>query len=157
MSLQQWIYAVIGYVFFWLVTAYGLRWTLGKDEPGLVYGFAVAWPIVWVIAIFAGFVELVKWISSHIHFPTPFAAIDELIWIISRKEIQRDETGILYQGLCPHERTRLEVKVSDGQGTHWMRVPFGFRGSTPMIETAKEAVAWTFNMDHQEYKPVFTS
>ena len=129
------------------------------DDAGMYYGFALVWPIVWAVALFAGIIMGVRALSSRIqrNFMSPFGMVDEFLWIISRREIQRDSTGILYRGLCHIEGTRLEVKVTDEQGDHWMRVPHGFRGDTPAVTTAQEAVAWTFNMDHQEYKPVFTS
>jgi hypothetical protein len=72
--------------------------------------------------------------------------------------IHQDECGILYSrplGGRDEPLTMVRVKNStpEPDGTYkeyFLRVP-------PTIKTAREAVAWTFEMDENEYKPKFES
>ncbi len=67
--------------------------------------------------------------------------------------IHKDEFGELYQQVIPDDEPLTMVRVknstmeSDGTFRHYfLRVP-------PNITTAKEAVAWTFAMESEEYSP----
>lgn len=69
------------------------------------------------------------------------------------KIVSEDETGILYRMELPGDEPIVMVKVKnstpepDGTYKHYyLRVP-------PNIVTAKQAVAWTFGLAENEYKP----
>jgi hypothetical protein len=69
------------------------------------------------------------------------------------KEISRDKTGTLYrkeiQNDEPLVMVRVENSTPEKDGTaksYFLRVP-------PDIQTAKDAVAWTFGVDADEYTP----
>jgi hypothetical protein len=68
-------------------------------------------------------------------------------------EVNRDECGVLYRKEFTNDEALVMVKVlnstpePDGSfKEYFLRVP-------PNMTTAREAVAWTFNMDPQEYSP----
>lgn len=69
------------------------------------------------------------------------------------EEIHRDETGVLYRKPLDNDEPLVVVKVrnstAEPDGTfknYFLRVP-------PEITTAREAVAWTFEMQSDEYSP----
>lgn len=68
--------------------------------------------------------------------------------------IQQDEFGSLFElGTVPGDRivmVRVVNSTEESDGTrrvYWLRVP-------PITRTAKEGVAWTFNMAEAEYQPI---
>jgi len=70
------------------------------------------------------------------------------------KEVQRDEYGVLYwQEMAndePLRMVRVRNSTAEPDGTfkdYWLRVP-------PEIRTAKQGVAWTFDLDEDEYAPI---
>jgi hypothetical protein len=67
--------------------------------------------------------------------------------------IQQDEVGRLWRVALPDDEaiTMVEVVNSTAEPdgtfrTYWLRVP-------PHVNTAKQAVAWTFGLEEQEYAP----
>ncbi|RTL46057.1 MAG: hypothetical protein EKK48_01585 [Candidatus Melainabacteria bacterium] len=81
--------------------------------------------------------------------------IKEYLVEVGAKEIDRDQYGVLYRHVV-HDAIEplLMVEVTnstpEADGTfkkYFLRVP-------PHINTAKAAVAWTFNMNDDEYAPV---
>jgi hypothetical protein len=69
------------------------------------------------------------------------------------KEIDRDSFGVLYRKEIPNDEAIVMVAVMnstpepDGSfHQYFLRVP-------PTINTAREAVAWTFSMDADDYFP----
>lgn len=71
------------------------------------------------------------------------------------EEIDSDETGTLYSTDTYPEQRVVKVKNSTPEAdgtfkTYWLRVPSN-------IETAGEAVAWTFGLDEDEYNPIVES
>ena len=67
--------------------------------------------------------------------------------------IQQDEAGKLWRVALPDDEaiTMVEVVNSTAEPdgtfrTYWLRVP-------PHMSTAKQAVAWTFGLEEQEYEP----
>lgn len=81
--------------------------------------------------------------------------IKKFLLDVGAKEIQRDECGILYRHVVD---TALEAIVmvevtnstAEADGTfkkYFLRVP-------PHITTAKAAIAWTFDLGSEEYKPL---
>lgn len=72
---------------------------------------------------------------------------------IGAKPISTDDFGTLYQARFDDDEPLLMVKVinstpePDGSfKDYWIRVP-------PTVRTAREAVAWTFNMKPEDYLP----
>ena len=69
------------------------------------------------------------------------------------KAIAKDEKGQLFRREIPGDEPLVMVRVKDatvskdGQRTYFLRVP-------PTIETPRQAVAWTFEMDGAEYEPL---
>jgi hypothetical protein len=68
-------------------------------------------------------------------------------------EIHRDDFGILYRKDSPADEPLVMVKVAnstpEADGSfkdYFLRVP-------PNMERARQAVAWTFDMDENEYAP----
>jgi hypothetical protein len=68
--------------------------------------------------------------------------------------VHEDEIGALYRRDMPDDEPLVMVKVINstadrdgGQREYWLRVP-------PSMQTAREAVAWTFDMDKDEYTPL---
>ena len=73
------------------------------------------------------------------------------------KKVQQDSSGILYIKTLKDEEPVALVRVSNSTAepdgsfkTYLLRVP-------PSMKTAREAVAWTFGLDPDEYDPVFES
>ncbi len=74
---------------------------------------------------------------------------------VGAKEVQRDECGILYrhnfhEALEPIVMVEVTNSTKEPDGTYkkyFLRVP-------PNITTAKAGIAWTFNMDMNDYSPV---
>ncbi len=69
-------------------------------------------------------------------------------------ELHQDEFGILYRKDVENDESIVTVCVVNStpelDGTHkkyWLRVP-------PNMKTAKEAVAWTFGFEGNEYNPI---
>ena len=69
------------------------------------------------------------------------------------EKIHEDECGILYKKTLFNDEPIVMVKVlnstpePDGSiKSYFLRVP-------PTIKTAREAVAWTFDMKPEEYRP----
>jgi hypothetical protein len=70
------------------------------------------------------------------------------------REVHRDDWGILYRQELPGDEDLCMVKVlnatpqPDGSfKNYWLRVP-------PHVQTAHEAVAWTFGKDVTDYRPM---
>lgn len=84
--------------------------------------------------------------------------IEKYIEDSGAREIDSDEFGVLYKKEQSMDEPIVVVKVTnstpepDGSGPkqYFLRVP-------PYITTAKEAVAWTFDLDKTEYQPVIQS
>ena len=73
------------------------------------------------------------------------------------KQVHRDKWGALYRKEIPGDEPLVMVRVCnltpepDGHiKIYWLRVP-------PTIETAHEAVAWTFNVEAKNYRPQIES
>ena len=73
------------------------------------------------------------------------------------KQIQRDKCGALYRKEIPGDEPLVMVRVinatpePDGhKKIYWLRVP-------PTMETAREAVAWTFGVEAKKYRPQIES
>jgi len=73
------------------------------------------------------------------------------------EEVQRDQYGVLYKKEVPRDEPLVMVRVTNStaepDGTfkdYYLRVP-------PNMETAKDAVAWTFSMQSADYKPQIES
>ena len=71
--------------------------------------------------------------------------------------VQSDDFGTLYSKEIAHDEPLVMVKVvnstPEADGTYkdyFLRVP-------PTIRTAREAVAWTFELNTDDYAPVFES
>lgn len=67
--------------------------------------------------------------------------------------VQSDEFGTLYRKELPGEEPVVVVRVENSTAEHdgeyknyYLRVP-------PHIQTAREAVAWTFDMKEDDYSP----
>ncbi|HEY9774151.1 MAG TPA: hypothetical protein V6C81_10130 [Planktothrix sp.] len=78
---------------------------------------------------------------------------EQFIRLSGAKLIQEDECGALYEKQLEGDEPIVVVKVlnstpePDGSDKHyWLRVP-------PEVRTAREAVAWTFGMEAQNYAP----
>jgi hypothetical protein len=80
--------------------------------------------------------------------------LDKYLQRSMAKKIHRDEYGILYRkatipGADPIVAVAVKNSTAEPDGTfktYFLRVP-------PTIKTAKEAVAWTFGLSQDEYKP----
>ena len=72
--------------------------------------------------------------------------------------IHTDKYGVLYRKEVPGDEPIVMVRVenstpeADGKTKkiYWLRVP-------PTIETAREAVAWTFGVESKDYRPIMES
>jgi hypothetical protein len=69
------------------------------------------------------------------------------------KPVHRDRCGVLYRKEIPGDEPIVMARVvnstpeADGhKKIYWIRVP-------PTVTTAREAVAWTFNVDAKKYRP----
>jgi hypothetical protein len=81
------------------------------------------------------------------------AQVDRYVVNGGGQPIHADESGTLYRCEWPREEPQLMVRVMnstpepDGSFKHYvLRVP-------PTITTAREAIAWTFQMSGQDYHP----
>ena len=68
------------------------------------------------------------------------------------KPVHADDYGTLYRKEVPGDEAIVMVKVvnstAEPDGSfkdYWLRVP-------PTIQTAREAIAWTFNVDPKNYQ-----
>lgn len=77
-----------------------------------------------------------------------YDGIESTLGRLSAKKISEDEIGVLYRG----EGWRLitedyvYVRVQDDTGNHYLRVP-------PWVNSAREGIAWTFQMESIDYQP----
>ena len=75
---------------------------------------------------------------------------ERFLWGVGARFVAGGPRGILYEVELPGERERVAryVQVRDGSSerVYYLRVP-------PTIETAEEAVAWTFGLNTDEYHP----
>ena len=69
------------------------------------------------------------------------------------KQVHRDKWGVLYRKEIPGDEPLVMVRLlnstpePDGHSKiYWLRVP-------PTIETARAAVAWSFNVQGSKYAP----
>lgn len=69
------------------------------------------------------------------------------------ERVHADDTGTLWRCRLPDDEDLVMVQVTnatpepDGSArTYWLRVP-------PDMHTARQAVAWTFNLDEHDYRP----
>ena len=62
--------------------------------------------------------------------------------------INQDNSGVLYRREIPDDEPLVMVHVQDPSTDreYFLRVP-------PTTQTARQAVAWTFEMDEAEYQP----
>ena len=76
---------------------------------------------------------------------------ERFVWELNGKYIDGGQRGVLYEVQLPHEWERVAryVHVQDSSTTrmYFLRVP-------PRIQTAAEAVAWTFGFSEEEYHPI---
>jgi len=92
----------------------------------------------------------------------PSQILDRAIIRLTLRKIQEDETGALYQGYHPslleghrsnvisHKYVEVQVKDTKQRRTYRIPVPQG-------IKTAKEGVAWSFNLNEKDYNPAIQS
>jgi len=75
---------------------------------------------------------------------------ERFIWEVGARFVEGGPRGILYEVEFPGENERIAryVQVSDASSerVYYLRVP-------PTIQTAEEAVAWTFGLQGDEYGP----
>jgi len=72
--------------------------------------------------------------------------LDAKVAHLCKSKLHADEYGTLYQMPSSYGSMRV-VRVGDNTGTYWLQVP-------PHMNTAKEAVAWTYGKSAGEYSPV---
>lgn len=65
------------------------------------------------------------------------------------KPVHEDETGQLFKAELEGDEPLAMIRVVDATSKkpYWLRVP-------PTMKTAKEAVAWTFNLKPEDYHPI---
>lgn len=75
---------------------------------------------------------------------------ERFVWEIGARFVDGGPRGVLYEVDLPGDRERVAryVQVQDvsTQREYYLRVP-------PTIQTAAEAVAWTFGLSRDEYHP----
>jgi len=133
------------------------------DGPALVYpdGFALyRWRGV---TIGEGFAQTLAALTPEVIRREPNAELrrimlehyghDRYIVDSGAQPLQEDETGRLWQVRLPGDEpvTMVEVVNSTAEpdgtfNTYWLRVP-------PNTRTARAAVAWTFGLSEEEYRP----
>jgi len=131
----------------------------GFDDQGLAGTF---WPVMTVIGpciLIARYFDARPLIWDAIN---PSQILDRTIIRLTLKKIQEDETGALYQGyhpgllrdrrreVTPHKYVEVQVKDTKQRRTYRIPVPQG-------IKTAKEGVAWSFDIDEKDYNPAIQS
>ncbi len=113
-----------------------------SSDSSFEYAVCLAWPIILTV-ICVVFI----WQGINFLFRLFVRAIDFLILISIRCLVCSDETGELWRAPAPNIDLCIQwVKVQDKTGTHWIQVP-------PNIKTAREGVAWTYQMKPEEYNP----
>lgn len=133
-----WIRAAVIWSIPLLIGTYAERWgwDVLLDEEWYLIAFLL-WPISWPFVA-------VGILFSRIVVPAMDAGISRL----TRKKIHEDGYGILYTQRTPdRDSVALFVQVKDETGRHTIRVD-------RKVTTAKEAVAWTFDMKPEEYNPI---
>jgi hypothetical protein len=75
---------------------------------------------------------------------------ERFIWTIGARFIDSGSRGILYEVDLPYEHEDMaryvELRDASSERIYYLRVP-------PTIQTAEEAVAWTFGLETDEYDP----
>jgi hypothetical protein len=76
---------------------------------------------------------------------------EQFIWQIGARFVDSGPRGVLYEVELPRDPERVaryvQVKDASTVRAYYLRVP-------PNIQTAAEAVAWTFGLSENEYRPV---
>jgi hypothetical protein len=75
---------------------------------------------------------------------------ERFLWEVGARFVAGGPRGILYEVELLGERERVaryvQVRDASSERMYYLRVP-------PTIETAEEAVAWTFGLNTDEYHP----
>jgi hypothetical protein len=112
------------------------------DDP-FPYVLWIFWPIFYICLGGLGIGVFFMWglrIAAH--------CLDMGVERILRRKIHQDEFGELYHVPDPeHGHSILKIKVQDSTGIYWLTVP-------PTMQRAKQAVAWTYNMNEDEFSPI---
>lgn len=107
---------------------------------GVVFVVLLFWGIYLAIRFFLYQVGVIvaralEWIGR---------AVDDIVERITRREIQRDEAGILYESWIIGKRVR-HVSVEDETGRYLICVP-------PSTESALSGVAWSYGIKPADYQ-----
>jgi len=147
------LWLISTYVFGFIATCYWLRFTkmyrdnrgigIDSDTP-LLFFFVLFWPIT-----YPGAVIYLCWrqIKRGLGVTIFFQIIDKVILPLLRRRIHADDYGVLYRMPSPYGSEMRIVKVQDSTGIYWLSVP-------PNMQTAKQAVAWTYGMKEDEFYPM---
>ncbi len=113
-----------------------------KHGSGLlvIWAWPIAGPIALVVCAIIWLIDACGPLCSRV-----LSWIDFLVGSILKHKIHSDKYGTLYQMPSPLGPMRV-VRVSDTTGGYWLRVP-------PDITKAKEAVAWTYDKNPDEFEP----
>lgn len=101
-----------------------------------------AWPVVVPVVLMV----LICRYVLHPPLIGIIAFFDDVLPKLFKKEIHRDQYGILYS-MPSRWGDMMVVRVEDSTGVYWIPVP-------PGIRRAKEGVAWTYEVAEESYDPV---
>jgi hypothetical protein len=80
--------------------------------------------------------------------------LDKYLLATKAQQVHQDKYGILYKKELPDDETLVVVRVKNStpepDGTfkdYFLRVP-------PQMQRAREAIAWTFGLEEEEYRPM---
>lgn len=144
MSPKEAVMGFLGYCVIGLVTAYFARFAADRPDNdagnGIIVAIGVVWPISLTMLLLIVCIRMLKKLS-------PLTA--RMDWLVSKalkQKVHADEYGVLYRAPSPYGEICF-VKVQDSTGVYWLTVP-------REMERAKQAVAWTYNMNEDDYHPV---
>jgi hypothetical protein len=116
--------------------ASGWAWAAGLFcVPWLLMVVAIVTLIVLAAVIYESFLNGETWANA-------------ATWGLTKVKVHEDEYGVLYRGLTSWGPV-LKVKVADAKGDHWLTIR--------EAKTAQEAVASTFGLTSEDYKPAVES
>jgi hypothetical protein len=121
----------------YLVISWGVADFYLFSEPDMParWTMALMWPVM--LIVFMGLFALLVIGNT----------LDLISYIITASPKHKDSHGELWCGRTVFHGDVQVLRCQDSQGAHHIMVP-------PDLERARQAVAWTYEMEEHEYNPV---
>ena len=138
------------YVLIGLLWGYFSRFSsttnMSREGTGFFVFIGVVWPLVLVFSVACAICTAIDRGRRYLVSLVPIERMDLAVGKILKKKMHEDEYGTLYHMPSAYGRMTV-VKVQDSTGTYWLPVD-------PGIQTAHQAVAWTYGLTADNYNPI---